>query len=183
MIKKLKIETLSQVSHIRADFKLTEKLNEVIDALNNLIPTKTQNLSNEKGFDLTNLEKTIVEIKLAETGIDYRYHILKAIEYLQDELNQANGENSDIQNNPVGQVDEMLQIISTIRSHVGRENTIDVQYGLDKLVALINKPRETDNEKPFTNNDLATLMESVMLNSRLQRDYAMHLHNKLLKLV
>lgn len=68
-------------------------------------------------------------------------------EYQRIKNADSNG-GSPGEDNPVGQVEEMLQIISTIRNHVGRENTIDIQYGLDKLVALINKPRETDKEQP-----------------------------------
>lgn len=61
--------------------------------------------------------------------------------------NQANGETPEV-DNPVGQIDEILKTIATIRNHIGRGNTLDIQYGLDKLVKLINKPRETDKEQP-----------------------------------
>lgn len=44
--------------------------------------------------------------------------------------------------NSEGQVN-LIQFIRKIREHSIRGNSLDVQYGLDKLLTMINKPVET----------------------------------------
>lgn len=98
------------------------------------------------------------------------------------------GETPEVDNTE-GQIDKILKNLSTARSFLTNKSIVNSDLHSDayfnvviKQLKELNKPVETDKEKPFTSNELKTLMESVLTNPKLQRDCAMNLHSKLLTL-
>ena len=164
-----------------------EKINEIINWINHagcnqtikdnqrIIPIQTPNPQSNERFDLL-LWRTKVNLlralKCTEKGISKSWIQIA----LNDIENQANGE-TPVEDNTVGQVD-IVEFIRTIREHSIRGNTIDVQYGLDKLIQMINKPVETTKEQPEYSFELKNInatdcpMRITNLNTKEIREYA-----------
>lgn len=112
--------------------------------------------------------------------------LVSKINEIVTHLNQANGETPEV-DNTVGQKLIEDYILCILRGHTKEafpKNSIDEAKLLGYIMYIFNqfKPVETDKEEPFTSNELNTLIESVTLNPRLQRDCAIRLQNKLIKL-
>lgn len=134
------------------------------------------------------MKKKIEKLKDVLGEISFQ-HILgnrKKINEIIDHLNQANGETPEV-DNTVGQTLLRNRILFTLRNFTKEpwtENSIGENDLITELLYHINesKPVETSKENPFIINELKTLTESVMLNPRIQRDYAMKLFDKILTL-
>ena len=158
-------------------FSLSEKINEIVQWINNqekIIPTQTPNPQSNEGFDklLWRTKVNLVRaLKCTEKGTSNSWIQIA----LNDIDNQANGE-TPVKDNTVGQID-IIKFIRTIREHSIKGNTIDVQYGLDKLIEIINKPVETTKERPKYSFEMVNInatdrqMRITNLNTKEIREY------------
>jgi len=97
-------------------------------------------------------------------------------------LNKANGETPE-EVNPVGQIEyKLLNKLNRILTLTNSFN-IDEKAILKEIIDnLINKPRETDKEKPLTIIDINSLMNSVIKNDNLLVSRKIELMDKLDKI-
>lgn len=129
------------------DCVLEEKLEE--EYQKTLIPTKTLNPSEEKGFDLTNYMDNFFNESFGIPKPDELF-VMKA--FRNWFKNQANGEKPEVVN-PVGQVDEDDKIelfYNIINKGIITEKDKVLHISAQTLADIIysHKPRETDKEKP-----------------------------------
>lgn len=97
-------------------------------------------------------------------------------------LNKANGETPG-EVNPVGQIE--YKLLNKLNRMIELTNSfnIDEKAILKEIIDnLINKPRETDKEKPLTIIDINSLMNSVIKNDNLLVSRKIELMDKLDKI-
>ena len=159
-------------SNVNSNLNITieKKLEE--EYQKTLIPTKTLNPSEERGFDITRLSILIENILkdksfIRNTSKEYKYGFEHALILVKGSINdilayQANGEKPEVVN-PVGQDDlrKTIEILLMYYSEANGGTTDNIQEYTDKFLRAI-KPRETDKEEPKTREEQIQYINDVL---------------------
>lgn len=141
-------------------FEFANCTNDIKSLKPYLIPTKTLNPSEERGFDITRLSILIENLQkdkyfVRNNSKEYKYGFEHALILVKGSINdilayQANGEKPEVVN-PVGQDDlrKTIEILLMYYSEANGGTTDNIQEYTDKFLKAI-KPRETDKEEPKT---------------------------------